>query len=499
MKFRIYLASISALLTAISFPPYETGFIIYLSPILLLFAVEELSIRKVFIIGYIWGLIFNFAILYGVFWATIPGTLGLLAVMSLLPGLNCLVYAFISKRSKTLAYISWPLTWVGLDYLRTLTELAFPWADYGYTQTFYLPIIQSAEIFGVYGISLMIHIVNILFYVSLKSIFTPKRRLVIFGIALFLPLIYLLYGWLRLPPDIDDGNFKIAMLQGNITREIKWKKGGREQSLNTYFDMTRQADLCDVDLIIWPETAAPFYLMHEPNRLNQVKNIVDSIDTHVLCGVPHYDKIGKHQYIYFNSAILVSPGSDSIPIYEKIKLVPVSERIPFSGRFKVLSEIRLGQADFSAGRNMTIFSIDTLDFAAVICFESAFPHYCADFCRMGAEFLVVITNDMWFDSSSLPYQHARMSVLRAVENRVPLARCANTGVTMFIDRWGRMKSQTNMFERKLVCGSIKPEKSTSIYNHYGDILPLTCIVGNIFLILAVAFYKKGKYNERYES
>lgn len=499
MKLRIYLASISALLTAISFPPYEAGFIIYLSPIVLLFAIEKLSLRKAFIIGYIWGLIFNFAILYGVFWATIPGTLGMLAIIPLIPGLNCLLYAFIYKRSKLLAFISWPLTWVGWDYLRTLTELAFPWADYGYTQTSYLPIIQSAEIFGVYGISLMIHTVNILLYVSLKSIFTPKRRLVFLGVALFLPLVFLIYGWLRLPPDTENGNFKIAMLQGNITRDLKWKEGGREQSMNIYLDLTNQADSCEVDLIIWPETAAPFYLMHEPNRLNQVKSIVDSINTHILCGVPHYEKIGKRQYIYFNSAIFISPDSDSIPIYEKIKLVPVSERIPFSGRFKVLNEIRLGQADFSSGRNMTMFSVDNINFAVVICFESAFPGYCADFCRMGAEFLIIITNDMWFGSSSLPYQHARMSVLRAVENRVPLARCANTGITMFVDRWGRIKSETNMYERKLVCGSIKPEKSTSIYNHYGNILPLVCIAGNIFLILAVAFYKKEKYNECYES
>jgi len=495
MKNKIYLISLSALLTVIAFPPYKTGFIIYFSPILLLIALEKLTLRKTFIIGYIWGLIFNFASLYGVFWATIPGTFGMLTIISLIPAVSCLLYAFVSARSKTLGYIIWPLIWVSWDYLRTLTELNFPWSDYGYTQSYYLPIIQPAEIFAVFGISLMIHFVNILFYASVRSNRAPKQRLVMLGTALVLPLIFLVYGWLRLPPESEEGSFRIALLQGNITRDIKWREGGAQFSFDTYIGMTHKADSIGADLIIWPETATPFYLLHEPNRLKKVKDIVDSTNISIFSGTPQYEMTGFREYIYFNGAFLISPQTDTIPVYEKIKLVPMSERIPFSGRFKKLKEIRLGQADFSSGRRMTVFTIDTTRFAAVICFESAFPGFCAEFCRLGAQFLVVVTNDMWFGPSSMPYQHAQMSVLRAIENRVPLARCANTGISMFINRWGRVTGRTNTFEKRLVHGSIKPETSTSIYNRYGDILPKGCITGTVLIFLAVAFFKREKYNE----
>lgn len=495
MKTKIYLISLSALLTALAFPPYKTGFFIYFSPLLLLYVLQNVSLRKAFLIGYIWGLIFNLAVLYGVFWATISGAFGMLAILALIPALNCFVYAYVYSRSKILGFVIWPLIWVSWDYLRTLTEFNFPWADYGYTQSYYLPIIQPAEVFGIYGISLMVHTVGILLYIFIVSDWKPKRRLMALGTAIVLPVLFLVYGWIRLPSESEIGDFKIALAQGNITRDIKWRAGGAQISLNSYIEMAYQTDSADVDLVIWPETAVPFYIMHEPNRLRLVENVVDSIDTGILFGAPQYETVGFREYVYFNNAALISPGVDSVSVYEKIKLVPVSERIPFSGRFKKLKEIRLGQADFSSGRRMTVFAVDSTKFSTLICFESAFPAYCADFCRKGAEFLVVITNDMWFGPSSVPYQHAQMSVFRAVENRVPLARCANTGVSMFIDRWGRVEGQTNMFEEKLVYGSIKPEVSKSFYNRYGNFLPIGSLLGTVFIIFAVAFLKKGKYND----
>lgn len=496
MKKEILLVGISALLTALAFPPYKVGFFIYLSPLLLLYALEDISPKTAFGIGYIWGFVFNISILYGVFWATIPGAFGMLAVMSLLPAFNCALYKFVSARSKVLSYIMWPLLWVAWDYLRTLTQLNFPWADYGYTQSYYLAMIQIAEIFGIYGISLMIHIVNILLFISFKSDVMVIRRRIAFVLAVLSPCVFMVYGWFRLPGETEDGTLKIAIAQGNITRDIKWEKGGVEYSLDLFSRMTRQAADKRPDLVIWPETAIPFYLLHEPNRLNQVKKLVDSADVRLLTGTPEYNRVGKNEYIYFNAAVVISPEEDSIPVYEKIKLVPFSERIPFSGRFKKLKDIHLGQADFSSGRYMTIFSFDDIKYATMICFESVFPGYCAEFCRKGAQFLVVITNDMWFGPSSLPYQHAQMSIFRAIENRLPLVRCANTGISMFVDRWGRVYNRTKMFEKKLIMGAILPEQSTSIYNRLGDFLPICCIFGTI-LIVAAVFFRKGKYNEKY--
>lgn len=497
MKKKVLLVSVSALLTAFAFPPYKTGFLIYFSPLLLLYALEDISPREAFSIGYIWGLVFNLSILYGVFWATIPGTFGMLAIISLLPAFNCALYRFVATKSRFLSYIIWPLVWVAWDYLRTLSELNFPWGDYGYTQSYYLAMIQLAEVFGVYGISLMVHIVNVLFFISLKSNVATAKRRIAFVLAVFMPFVFLVYGWFRLPAETEDGTLEVAIAQGNITRDIKWENGGGEHSHDVFSRMTRLAADQGVELVIWPETATPFYLLHEPNKLRRVKNLVDSTNIRLLTGTPQYERVGQNEYIYFNAAVMISPREDSISVYEKIKLVPFSERIPFSGRFKKLKDIHLGQADFSSGRYMTIFSFDGIKYATVICFESVFPGYCAEFCRKGAQLLVVITNDMWFGPSSLPYQHAQMSIFRAVENRVPLVRCANTGISMFVDRWGKVYGRTEIFEKKLVIDNITPEQSTSIYNRWGDFLPHGCVFGTI-LIIAIAFFKRGKYNEKYE-
>ena len=499
IKTKIWLICLSAFLTAITFPPYRLGFLIYIAPILLLLVIDKSSPRQAFALSYLWGLVFNLGVLYGVFWATIPGTFGMLAIISLVPALNGLVYKLISQRSRVLALIAWPLLWVSWDFLRTLTQLNFPWGDYGYTQSYYLPLIQSAEIFGVYGVSLMIHIVNVLIYEFAQVSLKKRTRFISLGVALLLPVVFLIYGFIRMPSEIEPGTLKVALAQGDIGREEKWEPGGRDLSFDTYTDMTLRAAADGAKLAIWPETATPFYLLHQLNRLREVKDIVDSLDINILTGTPLYETIGHREYIYFNGAVLLSPQADSIPIYEKNKLVPMSERIPFSGRFKVLKEVRLGQADFSSGRQQTVFAFGSTKFGTAICFESAFPAYCADFHRKGAEFLVVITNDMWFGPSSVPYQHARMSVFRAIENRIPVARCANTGISMFIDKWGRVSDQTDMNERVLKINEISPSGKLSVYDRWGNFIPYSCLIGNFLILIAVAFLIKGKYNGQYEN
>ena len=190
IKTKIWLICLSAFLTAIAFPPYKLGFLIYIAPVLLLYVIDKSSLRQAFALSYLWGLVFNLGVLYGVFWATIPGTFGMLAIISLVPALNALVYKFISQRSRILALVAWPLLWVSWDFLRTLTQLNFPWSDYGYTQSYYLPLIQAAEIFGVYGVSLMIHTVNVLLYVFASAGLKKRTRSAALSVAVLLPVIF---------------------------------------------------------------------------------------------------------------------------------------------------------------------------------------------------------------------------------------------------------------------------------------------------------------------
>jgi apolipoprotein N-acyltransferase len=492
MRTKLFLIFISAILAALAFPPYKLGFIIYFAPVLLLYLLENANLKEAFGIGYVWGVIFNMALLYGVLWATVPGTFGAIILIALVPAFQCWLYRLISRRSIILGMILWPLLWVGFDYIRTFSEFNFPWSDFAYTQSYYLPLIQISEITGLYGVSLIIYIVNILIYSSLRLKLNRNRQTILLATAVILPLLLVVYGYIRLPSKSEPGTTKIAIAQGNIGPEIKWENGGDRISYDTYIELSRQAAADSALMVVWPETALPFYLLHEPARYQTLKSLIDSINISILTGIPEYERAGKDEYIYFNAAALFQPGHHPVQTYSKIKLLPMSERIPFSGRFKKLKDIHLGQADFSSGRKPTVFALDSLKFAALICFESAFPEYCADFCRNGASFLVVITNDMWFGPSSIPYQHARMSIFRAIENRVPIVRCANTGVSMFIDRWGRTTNQTKTFVRALEINTIKPERSPSFYNRHGNWLPFVCAI-MIPIIIAIAFLRRRGY------
>ncbi len=127
----------------------------------------------------------------------------------------------------------------------------------------------------------------------------------------------------------------------------------------------------------------------------------------------------------------------------------MSERIPFSERYKILRDIHLGQADFSSGRQQTVFTLDGERFGTLICFESAFPGFTNDYARMGATFLVIITNDMWFGRTSLFEQHAMMAVFRAIENRIPVLRAGNTGISLAVDKRGKLLTKSDDIRKRV--------------------------------------------------
>ncbi|NLI15919.1 MAG: apolipoprotein N-acyltransferase [candidate division Zixibacteria bacterium] len=491
MKKKLILIFISAILTALAFPPYKLGFVAYFSPVLLLYLLDNVRAKEAFAIGYVWGSVFNMALLYGVLWATVPGTFGAIIILALVPAFQCWLYRIVANRSSVLGLILWPLIWTAFDYLRTFSEFNFPWSDFAYTQSYYLPLIQISEITGLYGVSLMVYIVNVLLFSAFVINVQHIKKKIILVTALCLPLIFYVYGLIRIPADSKPGNTRIAIAQGNIGPDIKWENGGDRLSYDTYINLTKQAAQNNAIMVVWPETAMPFYLLHDPAKYHALKSLVDSLNISVLTGIPEYEQVGKNEYIYFNAAALIRPGTYPIQTYSKIKLLPMSERIPFSGRFKILKDIHLGQADFSSGRKPVLFNLDSVKFATLICFESAFPGYCADFCRNGAMFLVVITNDMWFGPSSIPYQHAQMSIFRAIENRVPVVRCANTGVSMFIDSWGRVSNQTKTFVPALEINDVQPAQSSSMYNRYGNWLPMICVVITAFIIAFAFLGRKG--------
>jgi apolipoprotein N-acyltransferase len=497
-KARPYLIFFSAVVTVFCFPPFRFGPLIFISLVPLFFAIEDLSPSKAFKYGFIWGFIFYLGYIYYIAWVTVPGMIAAVLILSLIPATAFWIYVRLLPRSPGMALVFLPSYFIGWNWLFTMSDFNYPWTDLGYALGYYVPFIQAAEIGGVYLISLIILVVNTCLYVSISGKFhiSPRDRTSLRIVSVVLISVLFAYGYFRLKeantPQEKDG-LAVGLLQANMTRDVKWKPEYLQENFERYFDLSRKAALDGARLIIWPETATPTYLVQYRTHFNRFKNFVDSLAVPIVTGTPFYETVGPSEYIYYNSAILAKPGREGYDIYKKIHLVPMSEKIPFSGRFKILKEIRLGQADWSSGFERTIFDLDEYKFATVICIESVYPGFCREFTRRGAEFLVVITNDMWFGKTSLLEQHAMMSVFRAVENRVPVVRAANTGISMAIDKWGRIMEKSDIFTAEYLTAKIHPEPSKSVYWNIGDIIPKVLLVF-VLISLVIALIKRKQYN-----
>jgi apolipoprotein N-acyltransferase len=214
-----------------------------------------------------------------------------------------------------------------------------------------------------------------------------------------------------------------------------------------------------------------------------VQNTCDELNTPLLVGTNDYGVQPDGSIEYYNSAFLFTPHGGYPTIYNKIHLVPFSEKLPYDEYLGITKRIQLGQSDFSNGKELTIFRIPQGSFATLICFESVYPGLVREFVNRGVNFLVNITNDGWFGKTHGPFQHARIAVFRAIENRIAIARCANTGISMFIDPYGRVKKPTRIYLRDLIVDSIplKGKKvggwnTRTFYARYGDWFAQVCLL-----------------------
>jgi len=496
-EIRPYLVVFSAVLTFLSFPPFPFGPLIFISLVPLLYAIDGLAPHRAFKFGFLWGVIFFLGLVYYIGWVTVPGMIATVLIMALIPATAFWIYSRLVVRWPYLALAFIPAHFLTWNWLFTKSDLNYPWGDFGYSLSYYLPLVQAADIGGVYLISLAIIVVNLLIFASISSRFTKNEGRAVLPrlVAAMIILSLYLYGDMRitdLRKETATKEVAVGLIQGNITKDIKWDRGSLEISFDRYLSLSRKAVDDGAELLIWPETALPTYLAQEPQNMARITTFVDSIGVPLLTGVVYYRTDPLGGYIFYNSAILLEPGRPGYQLYSKVHLVPMSEKIPFSGKIRKLKDIELGQANFSSGDSMTVFNLDNIDFSTLICFESAFPGYTRQFTRLGAKFLVVITNDMWFGRTSLFEQHAMMAVLRAIENRLPIVRAANTGISMAIDKTGKILARSGTFREEYLIVTIAPESSRSIYNRIGDIIPRTSAVIAMFCLI-IAFLKKKEY------
>jgi len=509
MKKNLILSLLTGILLALSFPPFKTGFLAYGALIPFFLLLEEKSLGQAVKWGYITGLLFYSGTVFWIGVITVPGAIGTLLIMPLYTTLFAVIYVWLLGRIGRNATLALPFLWTSIEYLKSLTDLAFPWNYVGYTQSYYLPLIQWAEFVSIHGISLWVVTLNVLLFILYKEYKNAelRKRLIIFLIVLFvLPMTHGIFV-LTNTSDTDE-NIDVTLIQGNIDPIAKWEGNIYELNYNAYEQMTLDAlKKQETDLIIWPETAMPFFLRGEEKYLNRIHHLVDSTETPLLTGGIDYGFTDDGESMHYNAAYLFEPVNRYVQRYHKIKLVPFSERVPYKQHFpfKYLRNVLYdyGTGDYAKGDSISVYSFRSKEHyqmgkrsfidkderyktALAICYESVFPDHVRYYAKKDADFFLIITNDAWFGNTSAPYQHTQIAVFRAIENRRDIARCANTGISCIIDKYGHVRKQTKLFEKAVITDKVELNDEKTFYTKHGNILAkFTAVMSVIFMVIAL--------------
>jgi len=498
----LFLCLLSGCLLIFSFPNFNLWLFAWFGFVPLFFAIQNKRKFKAFLLSYFTGLIFWFGTIYWLIHVTFPGLVLLVLYLALYFGIFGLLISFYPLSAIRYPLIYIPCLWVLLEYLRSYLFTGFGWALLGYSQFLNLPVIQIADITGVWGVSFLVMMVNVVIW-QLMNVTSHKSQVAriksgYLVISFFLLGASLIYGYYRLslrPATGDLQPIKVSVIQGNIPQELKWQTRSREFILDRYLTLSRDASCEEPGLVIWPEAAVPGYLFNPQDKwmFERIFNFAKDRKLNFLIGA-----VAEEGENYFNTAILVDGQGRIIQRYNKLHLVPFGEYIPFKKAFPFLETI-VPIGDFTAGREYTVFSLDgTTKFSVLICFEDLFPELSRRFVKKGANFLVNITNDAWFGKTPSPFQHLALSVFRAVENRRFLLRAANTGVSGFIAPNGAVSSLVadNRGKAVFITGYetafVYPRDNITFYTRFGDIVVLICLILAIYGIINK--YRKPRIN-----
>jgi apolipoprotein N-acyltransferase len=373
--------------------------------------------------------------------------------------------------------IGWALTgapalWVAGEWGRGRLMEGFPWGLMGYSQHTALPVIQIAEFGGVYAVSLLVVAVN----AAIAGAAALGWRRTAPGLAASALLLgaSLGYGWsyLAAPPSGGAQRVKVAVIQPSIEQTLKWDPAHQAETMAIYESLTREAARARPALILWPETAAAIFLRGDPELLSRLTRLSAELGTPLLVG--SLDRRPSPRDEFLNSAFFLT-GQGIRAKYDKIHLVPFGEYVPLAGLIGFVRGWAEFISEFGAGEVPTVFPLAGAPFGTVICYEIVFPELVRGFVMAGALFMANITNDAWFGRTSGPWQHLGMVPLRAVEHRMAIARSANTGVSAFVDKAGRITGTLGLFERGVLVQEVELRARPTLYTRWGDWLPYLCM------------------------
>lgn len=478
-----FLPALSGLMTGLAFPPINFAFFSFIGLVPLFMYLDQPPsrariIRASFIFpAAFYGFTLNWiAGMAGFSWLAVPAFLLIIFVYACGFFVFTLPVVLLKKYLAVPFLAAAPFAWVACEALRSYGDLAFPWCTLGGCLARFPFLAQFADIGGVFGLSFWLVVLNVLTFEILSSL-KQRSRLTLYATAWAAVFVsFLAYDAVRWIAGTGEPlPFKeVSVIQPNIPQELKWAESYSRQVLNHVFTMNTEATKPSTDLVIWPETAIPYYLdEHHAFHLGEMGKLPLE-HAFVLTGLLLSSENRTVGTRYFNAAALFDPAGDMLGRYKKIYLVPVSEEFPFrrvfgfARAFFSIQDISYGAME--RGTEFTVFQIPGAKFSVMICYESVYPELARRFRLAGANFLVNITNDAWFGHSFAPYQHASFLTLRAIENRTAIVRCGNTGISGFVDPLGRWQQTTAIFTQAIISQKVPLTNQLTFYTHFGDLI-----------------------------
>jgi len=498
---KLLLALLSGFMLTASFPPSPVYFLAWFALVPLLKSLENEAPPAALRLGFAAGLAHNLTLVY---WVVVvmghyghlplPVSVSVLILFSLYLSIYPALFAWgysLTGRS-FLGSFKVAALWVSLEYVRANILTGFPWCLLGHTQYLNLEAIQVADLVGAYGTSFMIVLSSALIYGLLleQNLGRWKLEAPLVLLVLALSLGYGLYRVSDSPA--PQGSVRVAIAQGNIDQSIKWNPAYQEKTVQIYRSLTLQSRPFGPDLVVWPETAVPLFFQDGEPLARSVLHMAREAETHLIFGSPAYKK-GKGSVSFFNRAYLTSPGGDILASYDKVHLVPFGEYVPMKRFLPFVQRLVVAAGDFLPGDRVVPLKHPKAAAGVLICFESIFPELGRAMTENGAALLVNLTNDAWYGMSSAPFQHFSMAVFRAVENRRPVIRAANTGISAFILPSGKILEQSDLFTEALLTKEIPlPGSGLTLYTRYGDFFALALTIISAVNIFFAYWYTRKR-------
>lgn len=379
---------------------------------------------------------------------------------------------------------AWPFLFTGLEIARGYGQMSFPWMHLAYDFGGTLPLIQGAAWIGVYGLGWLVAATAAIAALALSRRI-PSRVL---ALPAAFWVLWLGFGLIRLAEPVEGRTVRVAVVQPAISQTKKWDEDYFRTAMARTWATARRVHQ-KVDLWAFPETAIPDLWTWRPEEGYRAGVLADTSRASVVVGALEYyrDPTSPTGGRLRNSAFYLRPRTKAVR-YDKLRLVPFSEHLPFDNILPALNKVRLGQSGFSSGDSLPVW-FDGVPWAPAICFEMVHPDFTRLAVQNGARMVVVITNDGWFGTSLGPYQHWNIHRFRAVESGLSMVRSANTGISGATDHRGVVLASTPLMKDTAFVVSV-PEGPGSFYGRHGQWIDR--ILGLAALASLVAFVRRKR-------